>query len=133
RFVEELLRIEPPVRGLARMTTKETELGGKILPKGAHLLLLFASANDDEAEFKCPREFDVERTNLGRQIAFGVGTHRCIGAALARMEIKVAARELAKRWSDIRLTVPVEQLRYLPTVATHSLESLPVTFVRRKS
>ena len=52
RFVEELLRIEPPVRGLSRMTTREVELGGKVLPKGAHMLLLYASANDDERNFR---------------------------------------------------------------------------------
>ena len=66
RFVEELLRIEPPVHGLSRMTTKKVELGGKLLPKGAHLLLLYASGNSDPEAFACPRDFDPDRTNLGR-------------------------------------------------------------------
>ena len=132
RFVEELLRIEPPVRGLSRMTTKEVELGGKTLPKGAHLLLLYASANDDEAEFQCPRDFDIERGNLGRHLSFGAGIHRCVGLSLARMEIKVAAREIVRRLGDIRLAVPVEAITYLPTVATHSIASLPLTFSRRR-
>lgn len=132
RFVEELLRIEPPVRGLSRMTTKEVELGGKLLPEGAHLLLVYASANDDEKEFTCPREFDTNRTNLGRHVAFGGGVHRCIGAALARMEIKVAAREIVKRMQNITLAIPKEEVAYLPTVATHSIASLPVTFSRRQ-
>jgi cytochrome P450 len=57
--------------------------------------------------------------------------HRCIGAALARMEIKVAAREIVRRLTDIRLTIPLDQIRYLPTVATHSIKSLPLTFSRR--
>lgn len=132
RFVEELLRIEPPVRGLSRMTTREVELGGKTLPKGAHLLLLYASANDDEAEFQCPRDFDIERGNLGRHLSFGAGIHRCVGLSLARMEIKVAAREIVRRLGDIRLAVPVEAITYLPTVATHSIASLPLTFSRRR-
>jgi cytochrome P450 len=131
RFVEELLRIEPPVRGLARMTTREVELGGKLLPAGAHLLLLYASANDDDAEFACPRDFDLNRGNLSRHLTFGGGVHRCIGAALARMEIKVAARELVKRLDNIRLAIPVAEIRYLPTVATRSIAKLPLTFTRR--
>jgi cytochrome P450 len=132
RFVEELLRIEPPVRGLAKMTTREVELGGQQLPKGAHMLVLYASGNDDENQFACPRTFDLNRGNLGNHVAFGVGIHRCIGASLARMEIKVAAREIVKRLDNIKLAVPVEEITYLPTVATHSIERLPLTFSRRK-
>jgi cytochrome P450 len=131
RFVEELLRIEPPVRGLAKMTVREVELGGAKLPAHAHLLILYASGNDDETVFACPRDFDLNRPNLGKHVAFGVGVHRCIGASLARMEIKVAAREVVRRITDIRLAAPVEQLRYLPTVATHTLAELPLTLKRR--
>jgi cytochrome P450 len=131
RFVEELLRIEPPVRGLSRMTTKEVEVGGKILPKGAHLLLMYASANDQEDVFPCPRDFDMERSNLGRHVAFGGGPHRCIGLSLARMEIRVAAREVIKRLDNFKLEIPVEEIPYLKTVATHSIETLPVSYTRR--
>jgi cytochrome P450 len=132
RFVEELLRIEPPVRGLSRMTTREVELSGTTLPAGAHMLLLYAAANDDETEFACPREFDMERKNLGRQVAFGGGVHRCVGATLARMEIKIAAREIARRMDDIKLALPVEEIAYLPTLATRAMKRLPVTFTRRR-
>lgn len=131
RFVEELLRFAPPVRGLAKMAVKETVLGGQKLPKGAHLLVMYASGNDDEDKFECPRQFDMERKNLGSHVAFGVGIHRCIGASLARMEIKVAARELIKKVGQIQLTIPVDQLRYQKTVATHAIESLPLTLSRR--
>jgi cytochrome P450 len=131
RFVEELLRVEPPVRGLAKMTTREVQLGGQLLPNHAHLLVLYASGNDDETQFACPRDFDVNRSNLGKHVAFGVGVHRCVGAALARMEIKVAAREVVKRLDNIRLAIPAEEVTYLPTVATHSIERLPVTLARR--
>jgi len=131
RFVEELLRIEPPVRGLAKMTTREVELGGRLLPDRAHLLVLYASGNDDESVFECPRRFDMNRSNLGKHVAFGVGVHRCIGASLARMEIKVAAREITRRLADIRLAVPAEALQYLPTVATRTIRQLPLTLTRR--
>lgn len=132
RFVEELLRFAPPVRGLAKMATRETVLGGTTLPKGAHMLVLYASGNDDEKQFECPRNFDLNRGNIGTQVAFGVGIHRCIGSSLARMEIKVAVKELVKRVENIKLAIPVEEITYQPTIATRSIESLPLTFSRRK-
>lgn len=131
RFVEEMLRLEPPVHGLSRMTTREVELGGVTLPKGAHLLLLYASGNDDPEQFACPRGFDMGRGNITRHVTFGNGVHRCVGLALARMELKVAAQEVARRLTDIKLAVPREELTYFPTVATRMLEKLPLTFKRR--
>ncbi len=131
RFVEELLRYAPPVRGLAKMTTCETELGGQKLPKGAHMLVLYASGNADETRFECPQQFDTSRSNIGSHVAFGVGIHRCIGASLARMEINVAAKELIKRVKNIKLAIPMEELKYQPTVATHTIESLPMLLERR--
>ncbi|MCJ1962371.1 cytochrome P450 [Novosphingobium mangrovi (ex Hu et al. 2023)] len=131
RFVEELLRIEPPVRGLSRMTTKEVELGGRVLPEGAHLLLLYASANDEPEIFPEPRRFDMERKNIMKHVSFGGGVHKCVGLALARMEIKVAARLLVRKFADVRLAIAEEDIAYLPTVATRSIESLPVTFTLR--
>jgi cytochrome P450 len=131
RFVEELLRLEPPVHGLSRMTTREVDLGGKRLPKGAHLLLLYASGNSDPEAFGCPRDFDVSRSNIGRHVTFGSGVHRCVGLALARMEIKVAAQEISRRLDDIRLAAPLEELKYFSSVAARHPTSLPLTFARR--
>ncbi len=131
RFVEELLRIEPPVRALAKMTTREVELGGQKLPEHAHVMVLYASGNDDETQFECPRTFDLNRPNLGKHVAFGVGIHRCIGASLSRMEIKVVAREVVRRLGDIKLAIPVDQVTHAPTVAVRTIERLPITFTRR--
>lgn len=128
RFVEELLRIEPPVRALSRMTTREVELGGTLLPEGAHLLLMYASANDEPEVFPEPRTFDMERKNIIKHVSFGGGVHKCVGLALARMEIKVAARQLVRRLKNFRLAIAEEDIAFLPTVATRTMESLPVTF-----
>ena len=133
RFVEELLRIEPPVRALSRMTTREVMIGETAVPEGAHMLLVYGSGNDDETVFPDPRAFDIDRANLGRHVAFGGGPHRCVGLALARMEVKVMAREIVRRLDDIKLAIPVEEIRYVPTVATRTIESLPITFKRRAS
>jgi cytochrome P450 len=131
RFVEELLRLAPPSRALSRTTTRDVELGGKFLPKGTQMLVVFESGNDDETEFGRPREFDPERKNLSKHVSFGGGVHRCIGSSLARMEIKVAARELSKRIDGIKLTIPAENVQYLQTVATHSIKALPLIVTRR--
>jgi cytochrome P450 len=131
RFVEEVLRLEPPAHGLFRTTTREVELGGTTLPAYAQICILFASANDDDSQFKCPRTLDVTRTNINKHLTFGAGIHLCIGASLARMEIKVAAQEIIRRLDDIALALPPEELTYLPTLATQTLERLPLTFKRR--
>ena len=129
RFVEEHVRNEPPVRALSRAATKDTVVNGTAIPAGAHMLLVYASGNDDETVFPDPRKFDLDRPNLGRHLGFGGGPHRCIGLALARMEVKVAAREIVSQMKDIRLAIPENEIRYTPTVATHTIESLPITYL----
>ena len=131
RFVEENLRIEPPVRGLSRVAMKDVELSGVRIPKGSHMLLLFASANDDESFFDHAREFDMERKNLMRHTSFGGGAHLCVGMAVARMEARIAIREILKRLKGIRLAVPPEELRYLPSITTLQRISLPLLFSKR--
>ncbi len=131
RFVEEVLRLQPPVHGLFRTAMKDVELGGASIPAMAQLCVLYASANDDEAKFPAPRELNIERPNLGTHLTFGAGIHKCVGMALARMEIKLAAQEIIRRLDGIRLAVPQEELAYLPTLATQTIASLPLRFVRR--
>jgi cytochrome P450 len=131
RFVEEMLRLHPPVHGLFRTAMKDTVLGGTKIPALSQLCILYASANDDDAQFPDPRKLDIERPNLGTHVTFGSGIHRCVGLALARMEIKVAAQEVIRRLKDITLAMPVEELTYQPTLASQTVEKLPLTFKRR--
>src|SRR3546814_6820231 len=82
RFVEEVLRLEPPSHGLFRTTMREVQLGGKTLPAHAQICVLFASANGDDSVFGCPRSLDLARGNSGNHLTFGAGIHRCkIGRA----------------------------------------------------
>jgi cytochrome P450 len=131
RFVEEVLRLHPPVHGLFRTAMKDTELSGTRVPAGSQLCVLYASANDDDTKFPEPRKLDINRANVGANITFGSGIHKCVGMSLARMEIKLAAQEFIRRLDNIRLAVPPEQLTYLPTLASQTLERLPLTFSRR--
>jgi cytochrome P450 len=131
RFVEEVLRLHPPVHGLFRTAMRDVELGGITIPAMSQLCVMYASANDDEAKFADPRRLDINRPNVGANLSFGSGIHKCVGIALARMEIKLAAQEFIRRFKDIRLAVPEEELTYLPTLASQTLERLPLTFTRR--
>ena len=128
RVVEEIIRLETPVRALSRVTTKPVVLGGTSLPEGAHLLILFASANDDAAVFTCPRQFDSSRTNLRKSLTFGAGVHLCLGIALARMQLLVAARQTARRLRGLKLAIPREEIRYRPNAALLTMERLPLLF-----
>ena len=107
-------------------------VNGTTIPEGAHMFLVYDSGNDDETAFPDPRKFDLERPNLGRRVGFGGGPHRCIGIALARMEVKVAAREIIRQMKDIKTWRSARtRLSYTPTVATHTIKSLPITFSKR--
>lgn len=132
RFAEELLRLESPVQGLPRVTTADVELSGTVIPKGSMMILSYASGNRDDSKFDCPEQFDITRRNVGQHLAFGGGIHRCIGAMLARMEIKVAMREVLRRITDIRLAVPEGEIRYVPSMVVRALTALPIQFAPRQ-
>ncbi len=131
RFAEEVLRVAPPTHGLFRTATRDVEIAGTTIPSDAQVCILFASGNDDESIFASPREFSIERQNAGQTLTFGGGAHRCVAAALARMEVKIAAQEMIRRFGNIALAVPIEELTYLPTVEPRTLERVPVTFTSR--
>jgi cytochrome P450 len=133
RMTEEILRLESPVQGLPRVTTEDTVLGGVSIPKGSLVFLGYASANRDDAKFEAAEDFSLERKNVGHHLAFGSGIHRCIGAMLARMEIKVSMRQIIRRLDNIRLAVPENELTYAPSMLVRALVSLPVTFTRRQA
>ncbi len=97
--VEELLRYDSPVQGLARTLTRQVDLHGQRMKTGDTVLLLFGSANRDDHAFPAPDNFDINR-RPERQIAFGRGIHFCLGAALARLEAQIALQALLARRRD---------------------------------
>jgi len=92
QLIEEVLRYDSPVQIVFRRTTKELELGGTTIPADATAFVLLGSANRDEAKFPEPDRFDIRR-DASEHLAFGFGTHFCLGAGLARLEAKVALEE----------------------------------------
>ena len=122
--IEELLRWETPVPGVARVAMQDVEVGGCPISKGERVSPLLGAANTDPAEFPDPDVVDFSR-NPNRHRAFGGGPHRCLGSHLARMELRVALREFHRRIPDYEIP-PGTQLTY--TAALRSVESLPLTF-----
>jgi cytochrome P450 len=110
-IVEEVLRIESPSPGLPRVCTRDFNLGGVTVPKGAKLFLAYTSANRDETVFPNPAQFDIHRPNLNRHLAFGRGVHYCIGAPLGRLEGRIALEVLTQRLANLRV-VPGQILEY---------------------
>jgi len=103
RAIEEMVRLDSSVHALMRMTTEPVELGGVQLPKGAWLAVLFASANHDEAHFPDAARFDLQRRSPKGHLAFGQGIHYCVGAPLARAEMRIALDLLIRRLPGLRL------------------------------
>ena len=124
--VEEMLRWVSPIKNMVRTTTRDVALGGVDLPEGAQLLALYPSANRDEAVFTAPDTFDIRR-DPNPHLAFGFGTHFCLGNQLARLELRVMFEQLLARLPDIRLAEPGPfPLRKANFVS--GLERLPVEF-----
>ena len=129
RFHEEVLRFYSPVPQLPRVARKDTVLGGKTIPQGALVFLCWASGNRDTQRFAEPDKFDLDRANTRQHLAFGTGVHFCIGAMLARQEMKCAIRQIVNSVESLELAVPPEQLDLSSTmVILRGLKSLPVRF-----
>jgi cytochrome P450 len=103
--IEEVLRIESPVQTLPRRPTRDVEIHRRKVPAGSRLLVSYGSANHDEREFENPELFDTERGRT-RHLAFGLGSHHCLGNALARLEGRIALEELLARHPHYRLDGP---------------------------
>jgi cholest-4-en-3-one 26-monooxygenase len=105
--VEEMLRWVSPVKNMARTATRDVELRGHTIREGQKLLLLYPSANRDEEHFADPFRFDIERSP-NDHIAFGAGPHFCLGASLARLELRVFFDRLLDRFPDLQLVDDTE-------------------------
>ncbi|MGK4003224.1 cytochrome P450 [Sorangium sp. So ce1036] len=128
--VEETLRADTSVHALMRTTTAPVEVGGVKLPKGAQLALLFASANHDEAHFQDGARFDLRREDATRHLAFGHGVHFCVGAPLARLEVRVALELLIERLPGLRL-VPDQEITYVVNPIHRGLKALQIAWDAR--
>ena len=127
-FVEEVLRYESPVQGLARRTTCDVELAGATIPAGTTVLIRYASANRDETIFERPDEFDLDRPRSPQHLAFGAGPHFCVGSALARQELHSSFTQWLARTSNIELARPLEKPVHHPSFILFPMRELPLRF-----
>lgn len=124
--VEEILRYAGPVHGTKpNYAMEDIEIRGARIPKGSAVIPILGAANRDPAVFANPEVFDIRR-DPKRQLGFGHGPHHCLGAALARLETRIAIKTLFDRFPNLRLAVPVEELKLESLPLWHRYERLPV-------
>lgn len=133
-FLEEVLRVESPVKTDFRLARRSTEVGGVDIKAGTPVMLLNGAANRDPDRFECPHEFRVDRPNAEAHIAFGRGIHSCPGGPLARVEGRVSLERILDRMRDIRLDEEHHgprgdrHFRYEPTWVLRGLSKLHIEF-----
>jgi cytochrome P450 len=127
--IEEVMRYDAPVpHSTFRYALEDIEIGGVVIGGGAQIIVGLAAANRDDTHYSRPDELDIARSN-GRHLAFGHGIHFCLGAPLARMEGQIALGELFRRFPEMRLAVPVDELHWDhgDGLVLRGLTALPVT------
>jgi len=124
--VEEFIRYATPVLNMRRTVTVDHELHDQQLREGDQVLLMYGAANTDEREFEEPHRFDVTRRQ-NHHVAFGYGSHFCLGAHLARLELRVLFEELLRALPGITL-MPVGEPEFAPGYFTRTLRELRVKF-----
>ncbi|MEU9025834.1 cytochrome P450 [Actinomadura sp. NPDC048394] len=126
--IEELLRYEPPGPHVARYVAEDVEYHGTKVPAGSAMLLMVASANHDERRFENPDRYDIHRA-IGTHVTFGHGAHYCLGAALARMEGRVALDEVLNRFPDWE--IDTAGARRSPTTTVRGWDTMPAIINQR--
>ncbi|OBJ02711.1 cytochrome [Mycobacterium sp. 1245499.0] len=125
--IEEMLRWTSPVKNMCRTLTADTDFHGTSLREGEKIMLLFESGNFDESVFEDPDNFDIRR-NPNSHMAFGFGTHFCLGNQLARLELSMMTERVLKRLPDLRLADDDSTLPLRPANFVSGLEAMPVVF-----
>jgi cytochrome P450 family 142 subfamily A polypeptide 1 len=125
--VEEMLRWVSPIKNMCRTVAHDVEFMGEQLRAGQKCMLLYESANRDEERFADPYRFDVER-QPNEHVAFGFGSHYCLGQALARLELNVMFEQLLTRMPDLELAADPDVLPRRRANFISGLESMPVRF-----
>ncbi len=120
---EECLRYDAPVKSIQRLASQDVEMRGKTLGKDDRIRWFISSANRDPLMFADPDRFDIGR-QPNQHVAFGSGTHHCLGATLARVEGQEVFKALAERFPEME--IGTETLEYHPSITFRSLKSLPV-------
>ncbi len=123
--IDEVLRYTSTTTNFTRTVMADTEIGGYPVKQGDNIYLSYAAANRDPAMFEDPHRFDITRSNAKRHLAFGAGPHICIGARLAKMQLRALLKEIVTRMPDIR---PVGEPEWLRSIWFNAIIKMPVAF-----
>lgn len=123
--IEEVLRFSSPTTNFRRTATMDTTIGDCPVKKGDKVVIHYAAANRDPAVFENPHKFDITRENARKHIAFGIGPRQCIGANVARLELRGLLKQVLTRLPDIRVSGDPE---WLKSIWFNALVKLPVSF-----
>ena len=124
--VEEFIRYVTPIHNMCRVAASDFDLHGVTIPTGIQVLLMYTSANRDPKHFNDPETFDVTRTS-NHHIAFGFGTHFCLGAALARLEIRIFFEEFVRRVDSFRIVR--ETVEEMPNAFVYGVKSAGIELI----
>lgn len=133
-FIEEVLRLEAPVKAIYRVARRHTNIAGIDIPAGTIVTICLTAANHDPAHFENAGEFDIDRPNVREHLGFSKGKHTCLGAPLGRLESRVAIERILARTADISIdekhhgSEGSRHFRFEPTYSFRSLADLHVTF-----
>lgn len=138
-FIEEVLRIEGPIKSDFRLTRRSTTLAGVDIPAGTTVVVLTGAANRDPRQFECPHEIRADRPNAQAHLSFGRGIHSCPGGPLSRIEVRVSFERILDRLGDIRIAeahhgpLGAHRFEFEPTYILRGLKALHLEFTTRKA
>jgi cytochrome P450 len=123
KALEELLRLRSSVRGVVRTTTRDVELGGIAIPADSDIYIHYGAAQHDPEVFADPESFDIDRGDVREHFAFGRWAHMCLGAPLARLEVRVTIERMLDRIPDVELVEDAEE-EWVPNFLAPGLRQL---------
>ena len=124
-FLQECIRMISPVMHMRRTTTCETEVGGQLMGPGEKIVMWYGAANRDPSVFTNPDQFDIERANADKHLAFGIGRHTCIGKPVALMQLEESYKQILTRFPNIRMS---GDWKVAPNNFVHAIQEMPVKF-----
>jgi cytochrome P450 len=128
KFVEEILRTDGPMQVAIRYTATDVTVGGVDIPAGSQVLVGLGSANRDECKFARGESLDLDRSNAGAHLTLGSGVHACLGAELARLEMRESFRSWLRRFSHIELGQDKDSIEYLQSWAVRGPTALKLRY-----
>jgi cytochrome P450 len=128
RMSEEALRMTSPVKHMRRTALQDTELNGQRIAKDEKVVMWYGAGNRDPDVFANPDVFDLTRDNVSKHIAFGHGVHKCLGARVAQMQLRVAYEQIFERFPNIEFT---GDMKIAPNALVHAISRLKVNLYGR--